>query len=360
MNSGFRPSYPSIAATPLAGLSTGQRSSAPKITTVSGPAQGMIGRVLGDDFEITGLIGQGSHADVFSAVQYSVGKRPVAIKLQSHLYLSLAEQDLLKAGHALLREAELLGGLAAPCFVDVYRTGQLQDRRAWMAMELAQGKPLAQRMVENRLTPQLIGDAMHQWAAGLAEMHRRSWVHRDVTPANAMLSVTILGTQQLMTYDLGTATPIRSGPDRLRNGYDRDRPTGTAAYMSPEQAQGNAVDARADQFALAVISWELLTGRRPFDPDVRSTAGILDYLRSNRPIPQHGLHSLRPDLPGETGSVLSRALDRDPERRYSDVLSFADALRDSLAEAPAGNTDGMPKTGSSSLLSRLFGRGEAK
>lgn len=357
MNSGFRPSYPSLAATPLAGLSTGQRTPAPPPALASGPAQAMIGRVLADDFEITGTIGQGSHADVFSAIQYSVGKRQVAIKLQSHLYLSLPEGELVRAGQALLRESELLGGLAAPCFVDVYRTGQLPDRRAWMAMELAQGKPLSQRMIENRLTPQLIADAIHQWAEGLAEMHRRGWVHRDVTPANAMLSVTVLGTQRLMTYDLGTATPIRAGADRMRHGYDRNQVTGTAAYMSPEQSHGGTVDARSDQFSLAVIAWELLAGRRPFEPDVRTTSGILDYLRSSRPIPQHGLHSLRPDLPGEVGAVLARALDREPNRRFGEILSFADALRDAVMGAPTGDTEGMPKVGGGGLLSRLFGRG---
>ena len=287
----------------------------------------MIGTVIDGDFEVVRLLGGGSHADVYQASQRSVGNRTVALKILSRLYLGLNESDVRRAAASLLGEADLLGGLHAACFVDVYRTGVLADKRPYIALEFAEGKTLASLTAEGeRLPLAQVVDLLHQWAEGLAELHARGWVHRDLTPANVAVSETVFGTQRIQTYDFGTATQISSRADRHRVGYDRDRPAGTPAYMSPEQAAGGVVDGRSDQYALAAIAYELLTGLRPLVVETQGAAAQLDALRGTAPIPSKPLGPLRPDLPKAVEQAIHTALDRDPDRRHASVQRFVQVL----------------------------------
>lgn len=308
----------------------------------------MPGTVLDGDFEVVRLVGTGSHADVYQARQKSLGQRIVALKVLSRLYLGLPEGDRRRAATMLQREGELLGGLHASCFVDVYRAGTLADGRPYIALEFAEGRTLASLLQGGeRLELDVLVDLLHQWADGLAELHDRGWVHRDVTPANAVLADTGQGTLRLMTYDLGTATQKTERADRFRVGHDKDRPPGTPAYMSPEQAAGGVVDGRSDQFALASIAYEALAGTRAVMVTATGLMPLLEYLRGTKPIPLQPLGVLRPDLPSEVEVVLHRALDRDPARRYADVRRFVTAL----ARASHGPAGGEKK----GLLSRWFG-----
>ena len=203
---------------------TDRRASRPEI-------DGLLGAVVDGDFEVQRLIGSGSHADVYQARQKSVGQRQVALKVLSRLYLGLPDGDRRRAATNLQREGELLGGLQASCFVDIYRTGSLVDGRPYIALEYAEGKTFAQLLQGGgRIELDLLVDLLHQWADGLAELHARGWVHRDVTPANAVIASTAYGTQRLMTYDLGTATQVTGRVDRFKVGHDRDRPPGTCRH----------------------------------------------------------------------------------------------------------------------------------
>ena len=309
----------------------------------------MVGQLVDGEFEIVKAIGTGSHADVYLARQRSLGNREVALKVLSRLYLTLPEPDFRRAAQALQREGQLLGELHAGCFVDVYRAGILADQRPYIALEHVAGKMLSEVPDPARPPePEMIIDLLHQWADGLAELHARGWVHRDVTPRNAMIEVTSFGTRRLMTYDFGTATQITGRPDRFRTGWDRDRPAGTATYMSPEQASGGVVDGHSDQFALGAIAYELLCGARAVRAEGTSAAAVLNYLRGQGPIPVQPLAELRPDLPAAVCNVVHAALDRNPERRFDDVEGFVRALERSFRDhAPAPP----PRDG---LLSRLF------
>ena len=229
--------------------------------------QAALGQVVDGDFELLRALGSGSHADVFLAQQRSVGRRQVAVKALSYLYLKLPERDVKKASQALQREAELLGRMRSPCYVDVYRCGTMADGRPYIAMQYAEGMTLQQALAGlnaagKRMTSDRVAEVIGQWADGLAELHALGWVHRDVTPANAAVSDNINGAMQLLTYDLGAATQLNDKADRFRVGWDKDNPAGTPAYMAPEQARGDVVDGRADQYSLACIAYELLAGSR--------------------------------------------------------------------------------------------------
>lgn len=316
----------------------------------------LLGCVIDGDFEVVRLIGTGSHADVYLARQRSVGQRTVAVKVLGRLFQQLSEGDRRRGVQTLQREGDLLGGLHAACFVDVYRAGMVQEGRPYIALEFAEGKTLVQVAREKPALDQVV-DLLHQWAEGLAELHERGWVHRDVTPANAVVAETVFGTQRLMTYDLGTATQATGRPDRFRAGWERERPPGTAAYMSPEQAAGAVVDGRSDQFALAAIGFEALAGVRHIMVPTPGLPALLEYLRSGGEIPVESLHALRPDLPPAVGDVLHRALSREPERRFPDVRQFAEALVQAAHGAAADGRGRSAGTNGKSLFRRLFGGG---
>ncbi len=316
-----------------------------------GGLDGLIGHVVDGEFEIVRVLGTGSHADVYLARQLSLGNREVALKVLSRLYLTLPEMDFRRAGQALQREGQLLGELHGGCFVDVYRAGALADGRPYIALEHVEGKMLSEFVEkESRIPVEILLDLLQQWADGLAELHGRGWVHRDVTPRNAMVEATNFGTRRLMTYDFGTATPITGRADRFRMGWDRDRPAGTPVYMGPEQASGGIVDGRSDQFALAAIAYELLGGVRAVRAETNSAAAVLSFLRGEAAIPVQPLRELRPDLPASVCAVVHAGLDRLPERRFDDIEGFVRALAAAFHdEAPPAAP---PPVG---LLGRLFG-----
>lgn len=289
------------------------------------------GTVLGGDYALVALLGSGSHADVFSARQLSAGQRLVAVKVLSPLYLSLPEGDFRKASAALRREGELLASLTSPCFVRIVGAGDTPDRRPFIAMELAEGPTLGAWLQSGERPLRQVAEVIRQWAQGLGELHRLGWVHRDVSPANSVVMARGPHGSQLRSYDLGTATQISDRADRFRVGFDRDRPAGTPAYMSPEQATGGVVTGRADQFSLAAIAYEALAGRRAIPAESTRAAQVLAFLRGSEPIPTVPLVELRPDLPEAVSQVVGRALQRDPALRFTTVESFANALAEALA-----------------------------
>jgi serine/threonine-protein kinase len=299
-------------------------------------ADPLIGSVVDGDFEVVKPVGAGSHATVYQARQRSVGGRTVALKVLSRPYLQLPEADVKRAAKALQKEGELLGQMQSACFVDVYRAGALSDGRPYLALEFAHGLTLGQWMQTRRQQVAEVLDVLVQWAEGLAELHARGWVHRDVTPNNAVVAMTLVQTPRLLTYDLGTATQTTAGrPDRFKQGWERERPPGTAAYLSPEQASGGVVDGRADQFALAAIAYEAFSGVRPFARQAMGLQATLDVLRGDSRLPEQPLAVVAPHVPAGVTHAINRALDRDPDKRFVDVQAFARALVErAQAEAP--------------------------
>jgi serine/threonine-protein kinase len=129
---------------------------------------------------------------------------------------------------------------------------------------------------------------------------------------------------------LGTATQVQEKADRFRIGWDKENPAGTPAYMAPEQARGDTVDGRADQYSLGCIAYELLTGQRPLGNQGVRAAEVLEFLRSDRPIPHQPLGNLRADLPAEVEAAVHRALARSPDQRHGNIRQFGQSLAQAL------------------------------
>ena len=310
----------------------------------------LLGQTIADDFEIVRPLGTGSHADVFLARQLSVGGRQIALKILSRLHLNLREADFRRASLALLREGELLGGLHSACFVDVYSTGLLADERPYLAMEYIEGFTLAEILTtEGALPTHAVIDIALGLATGLAELHGQGLVHRDVTPANLIVTRTPAGALEIKMFDFGTATKVSTRADRHRVGYDPEHPLGTPAYMSPEQAAAGVIDGRSDQFAVASILYEMLTGRRTFHLVEAGPKPVLEYLRGDMPIPAQSLAGMRA-VPDALGEAVHRALSRHPDARFPNMVAFIEALQAVRRRALAAT--GRPVRG---LLGRLLG-----
>jgi serine/threonine-protein kinase len=177
-------------------------------------------------------------------------------------------------------------------------------------------------------------------AAALDAAHRAGLVHRDVKPANILVDERPDRAPHVYLSDFGVSKEAMSSVGMTASGMF----LGTAEYAAPEQIQGLAVDGRTDQYALACVAYQLLTGVTPFQRD-QGMAVLFAHMSE----PPPSLTSRRPDLPGAADQVLARALAKVPEKRYGSCREFADALRDALGQqAPrAGGVRPAPARGAS-------------
>ncbi|GAA3821550.1 protein kinase domain-containing protein [Nocardioides panacisoli] len=192
----------------------------------------------------------------------------------------------------------------------------------FLVMELVDGQPLSALLAQARtdgrvLDPDVVRDLMAQAADALGVAHRAGIVHRDVKPANLM--VTPEG--QVKVTDFGIARAADAA-QITRTGAVM----GTPQYLAPEQARGNPSVPASDVYALGVVTFECLTGRRPFEAD-SPVATALAHLQ--QPVPD-----LPDTIPADLAAVVQRALSKDPAERYPDGAAFAVALRDPSAAAP--------------------------
>ncbi len=265
-------------------------------------------------YQILGELGRGAMGVVYRALDPAIG-RPVAIKtIRLGDITDEGERERLR--ERLFREAQSAGIISHPGIVTVYDVGE-QDDITYVAMEFVSGPTLEKLMSgEQPLEGPKIVDLLRQAAAALDFAHKKGIVHRDIKPANIMVNED--GTVKVT--DFGVAKFSQS-----KQMTQAGTVLGTPNYMSPEQIEGKAVDGRSDQWALAVIAYELLTGEKPFPGEHLTT--VLYKIVSEEPAPPH---TVNPMLPWATGMVLGRALSKDPARRYPSVTEFVNALEASL------------------------------
>jgi serine/threonine-protein kinase len=261
---------------------------------------------------VTGELGRGAMGIVYEAVDPLIGRK-VAVKV-IHL------QGFTDAGEArflrdrLFREARSAGALSHPGIVVVFDVGQEGDL-AFIAMERVEGVSLYQVLTSGRKIPRAEAfDILRQAASALDYAHRNGVVHRDIKPANIMLDKGVT----VKIADFGIAK-ITSTEHHTVTGMVM----GTPSYMSPEQIEALPSDGRSDQFSLAVVAYELLTGRRPFLSDSLATLAHM-IVFAERP----SARALNPSLPAEVDMVFGRSLAKLPTDRYSNCTDFVWALEE--------------------------------
>jgi serine/threonine-protein kinase len=277
----------------------------------------MIGSTVGK-YRIVGQVGRGGAGTVYKAVDETLN-RDVAIKT---LNPDLANTEVMARFRA---EATILAKLNHPHIATIYELFHAESDLL-MVMEFVPGETLDQ--LSARLGPMSPGHActiVDQILSALEHAHRAGIVHRDMKPANVM--VTAAGDVKIM--DFGIAR-VRGADQMTVDG----RLMGTPAYMPPEQALAEHVDGRADLYSVGVLFYRLLTAALPFTAD--STVGMLQRQIRETPTP---LHVHRPGLPGWCDAVVERALAKAPSDRFQTAEEFREALsRGVRSPLAAGDT----------------------
>jgi eukaryotic-like serine/threonine-protein kinase len=259
--------------------------------------------VVGERYRVEARIGQGGMAEVYRGFD-PVLSRTVAIKV-------LLPQFARDAGFVarFRREAQAAARLNQPNIVGVYDTGSDGDRQ-YIVMEFVEGRTLAEFLADGRrLTPMQAVDMTQKIASALGSAHAQGIVHRDIKPGNVM--VTRDGLVKVMDFGIARMQTDITAPQT-------SSVIGTPTYLSPEQAQGQAVDARSDLYSLGCVLYELLAGRPPFTGD---TPVAIAYKQVNEtPVPPSA-HN--PDVPPRLDAVVMKCLAKNPANRYQTAEEFS-------------------------------------
>ncbi len=265
----------------------------------------MVGR-----FRVEAEVGRGGMGVVYRAIDPALN-RPVALKLLGH---HLLQED--SARQRFQREAAAIANLKHPNIAMVYEFGEY-DEQPYMALEWVEGRTLMELLRETGpLPPARAFNLASQLATALDDAHGRGIVHRDLKPSNILIGPTDHAT----LVDFGLAW-IAAAPALTQTSSF----FGTPRYTAPEHIRGEPIDGRADQYSLAVVVYEMLTGQIPFNAD--TTASLLHHHLYTAPLP---VTELKPTLPPEIEGALTRALSKHPEQRFHTASDFVAALRGQL------------------------------
>ena len=259
---------------------------------------------------------------VYHAIDPNIG-RPVAIKtIRLGDGRTPEEQERLR--ERLFREARSAGMLSHPSIVTIYDVEQ-QGELAYIAMEYVDGPTLDSILSQDRpISPEQMFSVLGQTAVALDYAHQKGIVHRDIKPANIMIAAD--GTAKIADFGIAKIT----ANDQLTM---TGTIVGTPHYMSPEQVQGQAVDGRSDQFSLAVIAYEMLTGEKPYTGEHLTT--VVYKIVAEEPVPPHRLNST---LAGAIDNALRKALSKKPDARYPTCQEFTQSLEKACAASRGWKT----------------------
>ncbi|GAA3144361.1 serine/threonine-protein kinase [Nonomuraea salmonea] len=276
-------------------------------------------------YYIEDIVGKGGMAVVYLALDPRLSRR-VALKILNPV---LSVDDRFRQRFIL--ESRTVASIEHPNIIPIYEANADADGVLYIAMRYVDGLDL-RRLIHDR-GPLPLGPANQifaQTAAALDAAHAHDLIHRDIKPANILLA----GDHVYLT-DFGI-TKHRSSISGLTQ---TDQFIGTPRYMSPEQINKEHIDGRCDQYALACVVYEALSGRLPFQRE--NDIALLWAHLAEQPVP---LSQIRPELPPQVDAVMSRALAKSPEQRYATCSEFVAALRDAIS-GPAYDPYGGPGSG---------------
>ncbi|OBH91261.1 serine/threonine-protein kinase [Mycobacterium sp. E2733] len=268
-------------------------------------------------YTIQRLLGSGGMGEVYLA------QHPRLPRLDALKILPASLTDDADFRQRFNREADLAAALWHPNIIGLHDRGEF-DGQLWITMDYVDGTDAARalRMRDNGLPLWEVLEIVAAVADALDYAHQRNLLHRDVKPANILLTTSESDRRRILLADFGIAR--RS--DDISGLTATNVTVGSLAYAAPEQLMGEAMDGRADQYALAVTAFHLLTGAPPFQ---HSNAAVVISKHLNAPAPLLADH--RPEL-ARLDPVLSKALAKDPAQRYPRCTDFAAALADAASE----------------------------
>ena len=271
----------------------------------------MVGKTVGQ-YAIQETLGQGGMGTVYKAEDLKL-RRSVALK-----FLSPGAVQDAESRSRFLQEAQAAAALDHPNICGVYQIDEYEG--SWfIAMPYVEGKGLDEQIASGPQPYQKAVELARQIAEGLEEAHSQEIIHRDVKPANVIVSERSRGRLQVTIMDFGLAR-LANATRLTREG----RQMGTAAYMSPEQVMGTPVDQRTDIWSLGVVLYEMTVGQVPFPADYEQA--LFYGIQNEEPEP---LTSLRTGVPMELERIVTKCLAKDPSERYqtcTDLLVDLNAL----------------------------------
>jgi serine/threonine-protein kinase len=304
--------------------------------------------LVGGKYQLVKLIGRGGMGSVWEARHVSLGT-PSAIK-----FIEAEYADSQEARSRFDKEAKAAATIQSKHAIQIYDHGVTDDGKPYIVMELLTGEPLDKRIERLRtLTLQDTARILLQVSRGLSRAHERGIVHRDLKPENIFIVRNTDDDEEVAkVLDFGIAK-VQSSPHSpgITSSTKTGAVLGTPFYMSPEQARGlRNVDHRTDVWSLGVIAFKCVTGKLPFDGE--SVGDLLVKIcTSPVPIPSHVV----PGLPQAFDTWFLRALERQPERRFSTVMELAEHLSYAAGvtgrATPPGGARGGAASGDTSVAS---------
>ncbi|HET9372953.1 MAG TPA: protein kinase [Vicinamibacterales bacterium] len=284
-------------------------------------------------YEIVAAIGEGGMGVVYRARDTRLD-RLVAVKV-----LPRDVSDDPERRERFEREAKAVAALNHPGIVTIHSVENV-DGVSFMTMELVEGETLTNAITSSGMPLSKLLAIAIPIVDAMAAAHDKGITHRDLKPANVMVAAN--GRVKVLDFGLakvgggalagdgvtGLPTAIATGEGRI---------LGTVAYMSPEQAEGKAIDARSDLFSLGVLLYEMATGRRPFTGD--TSISIISSIVKDTPKP---VTEINPGLPRDLGRIVKRALAKDPERRYQTAKDLRNDLEELKASLDSGELAAAP------------------
>jgi serine/threonine protein kinase/HEAT repeat protein len=279
------------------------------------PRDPLIGVEL-DNYRVESKIAEGGMGLIYRAVHSVIG-RQAAIKVLSHRYSD--DANMIKRLH---REAVAVNRIGHPSIVDIFGFGRTPDNREYFIMEFLDGESLAEVIDRQGALPWAFTSQVFAQSLGaLAAAHDLDIIHRDIKPENILiLRDGDKVTAKVLDFGIAKSIGVGEGSEQLTSAGSV---MGTPEYIAPEQIRGKTVDGRADLYAMGVILYEMVAGKRPYDSD-KVMSLLMSHLRD--PIPPVPTPASQLEVPASVLEVIPKAMAKEPPQRFQDARSFAKAL----------------------------------
>ena len=279
----------------------------------------LVGAIIADRYHVIGKLGEGGMGQVYLAEHVKMGRRSA---------LKVMNPALVKDADAISRfnrEAANASRINHPHVADVYDFGETRDGIIYLAMELVEG-PALTKVIEEQgpLPPSRVATIVRQVSEGLAVAHDMGIVHRDLKPDNIMLARNRDGSDCAKIVDFGIAKAADNAAQKVTK---TGLVIGTPEYMSPEQLAGDTLDGRSDIYSLALVAFNMLTGKLPFPAETAQESMIMRLTEPPRKLAQ-----MHPEVPWTEAvqAALDKALQRDVNARHASASEFGRALSSAL------------------------------
>ena len=313
-------SAPTVAFDSSTTALAGETSSLGETSTV--PLQRLIGITLDNRYFIEKELGRGGVGAVYLARDRKLHDKPVVIKilLEKSLHNSWVVQKFQQ-------EKEALARVDHPGVVGILDTGELPDGKPYLVMQFIDGVTLRSEIKSEGIPLDRAAELIKQTGRALGAAHDKGVFHRDLKPENIMLQRLGAGEEQVKIIDFGIA---KLKDSMIAPSTATGATAGTVSYMAPEQLSGRPVTAATDIFALGAIAHEIVTGRRPFNPETG-----FELLEMQRGGVRVKPADLRPSISQEASQIILRALSFDPKDRFQSAREFGDVLFRALSPETA-------------------------